>query len=152
FADRRDEVRYQIQDSVTFLTGDHTIKAGADVQSVDSRANALGDGTGTFNFNNTYSYSTNNVTRFRQNFGTSSDVTNTYYGVFVNDHVRVRPNLNISFGLRYERETAVDDADNFGPRFGVAWDPRGKGEDVIRFGAGIFYNRVLLRTVGDFIQ
>src|SRR5690606_29347822 len=101
FADRRDEVRYQIQDSVTFLTGDHTIKAGADVQSVDSRANALGDGTGTFNFNNTYSYSTNNVTRFRQNFGTSSDVTNTYYGVFVNDHVRVRPNLNISFGLRY---------------------------------------------------
>ncbi|HSI88662.1 MAG TPA: TonB-dependent receptor, partial [Pyrinomonadaceae bacterium] len=152
FADRRDETRYQIQNSVTILAGGHTIKAGADIQSVDSRANALGDGTGTFNFSNAYNYSTNNVTRFRQNFGTSSDVTNTYLGFFINDQIRVRPNLNISLGLRYERETAVDDNDNFGPRFGVAWDPRGKGEDVIRFGAGIFYNRVLLRTVGDFIQ
>jgi hypothetical protein len=152
FADRRNETRYQVQNTVTFIARGHNIKAGADIQSVDSRANALGDGTGTFNFSNAYNYSTNNVTRFRQNFGTATDVTNTYLGFFVNDHIRIRPNLNISLGLRYERETAVDDADNIGPRFGVAWDPRKKGKDVIRFGAGIFYNRVLLRTVGDFIQ
>ncbi len=152
YADRRDEVRYQVQDTVTYVAGGHTIKGGFDIQSVDSRANALGDGTGTFNFSNAYNYSTNNVTRFRQNFGTATDVTNTYWGIFLNDHVRVRPNLNVSLGLRYERETAVEDSDNFGPRFGIAWDPRKRGEDVIRIGAGIFYNRVLLRTVGDFIQ
>src|SRR3982750_2848819 len=58
----------------------------------------------------------------------------------------------MSLGLRYERETAVDDNNNFGPRFGVAWDPFKKGKGVIRFGAGIFYNRVLLRTVADSIQ
>jgi hypothetical protein len=58
----------------------------------------------------------------------------------------------MSFGVRYERETAVEDNNNFGPRFGIAWDPFKKGKGVIRFGAGIFYNRVLLRTVADSIQ
>ncbi|MDQ6785322.1 MAG: hypothetical protein M3033_00685 [Acidobacteriota bacterium] len=54
--------------------------------------------------------------------------------------------------MRYERETAISDNNNFGPRLGIAYDPFKKGKGVIRFGAGIFYNRVLLRTVGDFIQ
>jgi hypothetical protein len=60
--------------------------------------------------------------------------------------------LTISYGLRYERETAVSDSNNLGPRLGIAWDPFKKGKGVIRFGAGIFYNRVLLRTVADSIQ
>ena len=61
-------------------------------------------------------------------------------------------NVTLSYGVRYERETAVADNNNFGPRLGIAWDPFKKGKGVIRFGAGIFYNRVLLRTVGDSIQ
>ena len=60
--------------------------------------------------------------------------------------------MTLSYGVRYGRETAVDDNNNFGPRLGIAWDPFKKGKGVIRFGAGIFYNRVLLRTVGDSIQ
>ncbi len=152
FADSRNETRWQFQNTSSYIVGNHTLRFGADVQHVDSRARALADGTGTFNFGNVHNYSTNNVTRFRQNFGTSTDVTNTYYGLFINDEVRVRPNLAVNFGLRYERETAVNDANNFGPRIGVAWDPRGRGKEVIRLGAGVFYNRVLLRTIGDFIQ
>lgn len=152
FADSRNETRWQVQDSLTHIVGRHTLKMGADVQNVVSKVFGLGDATGTFNFGSVLQYSNNQVTRYRQNFGTAQDVQNTYYGVFFNDEMKPLRNLTVSAGLRYERETAVDDNNNFGPRLGIAWDPFKKGKGVIRFGAGMFYNRVLLRTVGDSIQ
>lgn len=152
FADSRKETRLQFQDSLTYVLGSHTLKGGFDIQNVDSKAVALGDATGTFNFGSVLSFQNNVLSRYRQNFGTASDVKNTYWGVFLNDEMRAASGLTISYGLRYEKETAISDNNNFGPRLGVAWDPFGNGKGVIRFGAGIFYNRVLLRTVGDFIQ
>jgi hypothetical protein len=152
FADSRKETRWQIQDSLTYIWGRHTFKGGADVQRVDSQVLGLGDATGTFNFGSVLNYTNNIMSRFRQNFGTAQDVKNTYWGIFFNDEMKVRSNLTLNYGLRYERETAVSDNNNFGPRLGIAWDPFKKGKGVIRFGAGIFYNRVLLRTVADSIQ
>ena len=130
----------------------HTLKFGADINHVNSQAISLGDETGTYNFGSVFSYSGNTLSRYRHNFGTAVDVANTYYGVFFNDEMRPWSNVTFSYGVRYEAETAVDDNNNFGPRLGIAWDPFKKGKGVVRFGAGVFYNRVLLRTVGDFIQ
>lgn len=152
FADSRNETRFQIQDSLTYMWNNHTFKAGADVQNVKSAVRGLGDATGTFNFGSVLQYSNNQVTRYRQNFGTAQEVKNTYYGMFFNDEFKPWANVTVSAGVRYERETAVEDSNNFGPRLGVAWDPFKSGKGVIRFGTGIFYNRVLLRTVGDSIQ
>lgn len=152
FADSRKETRLQFQDSMTYVEGPHTFKFGADVHRVNSKATALGDATGTYNFASVFNYSSNVLSRYRQNFGTANDVKNTYYGVFFNDEVRPMRGLTLSYGLRYERETAIDDRNNWGPRFGIAWAPFENNKGVVRFGAGIFYNRVLLRTVGDFIQ
>jgi hypothetical protein len=152
FADSRKETRLQFQDSLTYVLGSHTLKGGFDIQNVDSKAIALGDATGTYNFGSVLGFQNNVLSRYRQNFGTANDVKNTYWGAFINDEMRVGSNLTISYGVRYERETAISDNNNFGPRLGIAWDPFKKGKGVIRFGAGIFYNRVLLRTVGDFIQ
>jgi hypothetical protein len=152
FADSRKETRWQFQDSLTWIVRNHTFKGGFDIQDVNSQVLDLGDATGTFNFGSVLDYSNNKLSRFRQNFGTGSDVVNRYYGFFVNDEMRPASNWTVSYGLRYERETAVEDKNNWGPRLGIAWDPFKKGKGVIRFGAGIFYNRVLLRTVADSIQ
>lgn len=38
------------------------------------------------------------------------------------------------------RSTYSRDLNNFGPRFGLAWDPTGKGKLSIRSGFGVFYN------------
>ena len=152
FAGAREEIRYQFQDSLTYVFGSHTIKGGFDFQRVNSKAVVLTDSTGTFNFANVLQYQNNTLSRFRQNFGDANAVKNTYYGVFFNDEFKLYPNLTLSYGLRYERETAISDNNNIGPRIGIAWDPFNKGKGVIRFGAGIFYNRVLLRTVADFVQ
>ena len=152
FPDTRNETRWQFQESLTYLAGGHTFKTGFDIQNVDSKVVGLGDATGTFNFQSSLTFTQNKINRYRQNFGTSQDVINRYYGVFLNDELKPWSNVTVSAGLRYERETAVSDHNNIGPRLGIAWDPFKKGKGVIRFGTGIFYNRVLLRTVGDSIQ
>ncbi len=152
FPQSRRETRYQFQENFTYLIKDHTFKGGFDIQTIRSKATDLGDATGTFNFANIGTFQQNTLSRFRLNFGTGSDISNKYYGLFFNDEYKLRQNLTVNYGLRYERETSVDDNNNFGPRIGVAWSPFSKSEGVIRFGAGIFYNRTLLRTIADFIQ
>jgi hypothetical protein len=152
FADSRKETRWQFLDSVTYLAGSHALKVGVDFQDVNSKTTGLGDATGTFNFASVLTYQTNVMSRYRQNFGTASDVKNRYYGAFFNDQFKPFSTVTLSYGVRYERETAVSDNNNFGPRLGIAWAPFKSGKGVIRFGTGIFYNRVLLRTVGESIQ
>ena len=88
--------------------------------------------------------------RFRQNFLTESTQRNTYSGIFGHDEWRLFPNVLVSYGLRYERESIILDRNNFAPRFSVAYDPFNSGKTVLRFGAGLFYNRALLRTIDDF--
>lgn len=152
FPESRNETRWQFQDSLTYVLGRHTFKMGIDFQNIVSKDLGLGDATGTFSFNSVANYTSNVVTGYVQNFGTSQDVKNRYTGVFFNDQMKLWSNVTFSAGLRYERETAVSDNNNLGPRLGIAWAPSKSNKTVIRFGSGIFYNRVLLRTVGDSIQ
>ncbi|HLK68972.1 MAG TPA: carboxypeptidase regulatory-like domain-containing protein [Bryobacteraceae bacterium] len=67
-------------------------------------------------------------------------------GPFVQDDWRMRPNLTLSFGLRYETQTLVSDHRDFAPRFGFAWAPGkpgvGKQKTVVRGGFGLFYDRI----------
>jgi hypothetical protein len=71
----------------------------------------------------------------------------TYWDLspFLQDDWRVRPNLTLSAGLRYEAQNNVDNNFGFAPRVAFAWspaaDPR-KQTTVIRGGFGIFYQRV----------
>ena len=67
-------------------------------------------------------------------------------GVFAQDDWRVRPNLTVSLGMRYEGQTNIHDHADFAPRIGVAWGPGAKqgkpSKTVIRVGAGLYYDRV----------
>ena len=147
--DRR-ENRIQLQDSIAYVWGAHSLKFGGDYQRIRSTFIDLSDASGTFDFDSAGDFLANTPSRFRQNFQTQSIQRNTYTGIFVQDEWRLRPNLTVSYGLRYENESIVRDRNNFGPRFAVAYDPFRSGKTVIRAGAGIFYNRALLRTIDDF--
>jgi hypothetical protein len=147
--DRR-ETRFQVQEIFAYVAGAHSLKFGADVQRIKSTFIDLSDATGTFNFKSFGDFLANAPSRFRQNFLTTSTQRNAYSGVFAQEEWRTAPNLLISCGLRYENESIVSDRNNFGPRFAVAYDPFMSGKTVVRAGAGIFYNRALLRTIDDF--
>lgn len=65
------------------------------------------------------------------------------------DDWRVRPNLTLSLGLRYETQTNIHDWRDVAPRVGIAWAPGAGGKNsrpktVIRAGFGVFYDRFAL--------
>src|SRR5436190_8050059 len=75
-----------------------------------------------------------------------ADVSQTDFGFFVQDDWRVRPNITLSYGLRYETQTNAHSKYDFAPRVAVAWSPGAANSAkppkmVIRLGTGIFYNR-----------
>jgi hypothetical protein len=148
-SDRREE-RVQVQNVLSFINGDHSLKFGADVHRVRSTFIDLADLSGTFNFASAGDFLAGVPSRFRQNFQSSSTQKNLYTGMFVHDEWQILPQLLMSYGLRYEYETILRDANNFGPRFSVAYSPLESGKLVFRAGGGIFFNRPLLRTIDDF--
>src|SRR5579871_4214129 len=98
------------------------------------------------------------------------DIHNWGFAEFVQDDYRVRTNLTLNFGLRYETNTVIKEAHNllgnfdpnlglvqvgkqisspynpdhtnFAPRAGFAWDPWGNSRTVIRGGAGLMYETI----------
>jgi hypothetical protein len=149
-ASDRSEDRFQAQDALSWIAGAHSLKFGGDFQHIRSTFIDLEDASGTFTFSSAADFLANTPSRFRQNFQTESKQHNTYFGLFVQDEWRLKSNLTMSYGLRYENESIIRDRNNFGPRFALAYDPFKSGKTVIRLGAGIFYNRALLRTIDDF--
>ena len=63
-------------------------------------------------------------------------------GLFVQDDWKLRPNLTLSAGLRYELQSNVSDWRDIAPRFGLAWSPGKHSKTVIRAGGGVFYDRI----------
>ena len=60
--------------------------------------------------------------------------------MYLQDDIRVRKNLTLSPGVRYEAQTHLSDYNNVGPRFGVTWSPGKSGKTTLRGSAGIFYD------------
>jgi len=51
---------------------------------------------------------------YRQNFLTTSTQHNTYVGIFAQDEWRLKRNLTISYGVRWEDENILRDLNNLG--------------------------------------
>jgi outer membrane receptor protein involved in Fe transport len=68
--------------------------------------------------------------------------------LFGQDDWRLRPNLTLSLGWRWEDESIIRDLNNFAPR--IAVPTIHSNRTVIRLGADLFLQRALLRTIDDF--
>jgi TonB dependent receptor len=66
------------------------------------------------------------------------------FAIFAGDEWRVRPNLTLSYGLRYEGQSNVHDWRDWAPRVSIAWAVGSKRKTVLRAGFGMFYDRFAL--------
>ena len=124
---------WSIQPTVTSLLGNHSIKYGFDYRNLRERFNTAGYAAGRFFIDGTYTMqASNSGSTQRDRAGrdlaafllgvpvansnslidnpTEYDTSEDYYGMFVHDDWRIRPNVTLNLGLRYELETGVREA------------------------------------------
>ena len=65
-------------------------------------------------------------------------------GVYAEDDWKLRPNLTLSYGLRFESQSAISNKADFAPRLGLSWglgSAKSAPKTVLRLGYGLFYDR-----------
>src|SRR5579871_4920815 len=151
--------QYQVNDTLSTTRGKHQIKFGADVIIAHTGGNSKEFGgpiyLGSFTFKSctltlaaceSQSYLGNlaNVATYTQSYGnTSYTVNDALWALFVQDDYKIRRDLTINLGLRYEQQTFTDSRHDFAPRVGFAYNLHGDGKTVIRGGFGIYYSQIV---------
>jgi hypothetical protein len=140
----RTESGGKLNDIVTLSRKNQIIKLGVQIPNLNRRVyDDRRDSGGTFSFATLADYATGHPYAYTVQQG-PGHVSFWWreYGAFVQDQIRVRPNLQVSAGLRYDWQAFFHDANNVSPRASVAWAPHaGNGRTVIRAGGGLFYDR-----------
>jgi len=72
---------------------------------------------------------------------------NNYVGPFVQDDWKIRPNLTLNLGVRWDFDSQFNSKNNFSPRVGFAWSVTPK--TVIRGSFGTFYDHFRLGLARD---
>ncbi len=145
---------WQLADTASLALGEHFLKLGGDVIQSRSGGNGQEFGApfvlGQFTFLPgispaipTSSLTLAQVQRFTQGFGNVHySIDETLWSLFAQDDYRLRSNLVLNLGVRYDRQDLTDDTNNVSPRLGFAWSPGNDGKTTVRGGYGIYYSEV----------
>jgi hypothetical protein len=131
----------QVISDLDYIRGIHSYRAGLDVTGGQYRSDETSNYLGTFTFESLDDYNAGTPRSYTRRTG-NPDIkySSVQAGIYLQDDIRVRKNLTLSTGLRYELQNHLDDFNNFAPRFGVNWAPFKSGKTTIRASAGIFFD------------
>jgi hypothetical protein len=148
--------QYEIGDTLSAVWGKHQVKFGGDGILAHTGGDSKEFGgpiyDGEFIYNTctqavsicesqAYLGNIANVKSYTQSYGNANyTVDDWLWSLFVQDDWKVRPNLTINLGLRYERQTFTDSNKDFAPRAGFAYNWK---NTVFRGSFGIYYSQIV---------
>jgi hypothetical protein len=167
---------YELQNYTSIVHGNHLIKFGGRLRATSDSNQSAAEFNGLFTFPSITSYQTTEI-GLQQHLTPAQSraacakislnptidcgasqfsiisgqplaaVTLVDAGLYGQDDWRIRPNMTLSYGLRFETQNAIHDHGDFAPRISFAWGLGGGGKKaapktVLRAGYGIFYDRV----------
>ncbi len=155
--------RYEIQNYTSMALTRHFMRFGGRVRVTrqSNSSNALYNGVYSFNSIDSYQITESMLAQgatpsdIRLAGGGASQfviamgqpltsITYADMGLYAEDDWRIRPNLTLSYGLRYETQNDINNGGSLAPRVGIAWglgSSKGTPKTVLRAGFGIFYDR-----------
>jgi Carboxypeptidase regulatory-like domain len=137
----RRQTEFEFVDNVDYALKNHGVRFGVQLEAGHYHSDDSVNRFGTFQFASLAAYEAGRPTQYTQRVGDPSVSYSQYQvGWYAQDDFRVRKNLTISYGLRQEFQTNLDDPINLAPRVGFVLALGKKGTSILRGGAGIFYD------------
>jgi Carboxypeptidase regulatory-like domain len=154
---------YELQNYTSIAHGKHFIKFGGRLRGTLYSSSQDSGFNGAYNFSSLTAYQITEVglqegltpAEIRAMGGGASqfslvagqplsDVSMVDTGLYAEDEWRLRPNISLSYGVRYETQTGIPYEGNWAPRLSLAWGlghSKTQPKTVLRGGYGIFYDR-----------
>ena len=162
------ETRFSFADNLTWTSGAHTLKVGAEIAKTEDYQSQLSTQYGSFSYSSLNAFALDfsgntsgakNWNSYSQRFGNPTVDTNvTTYGFYVQDQYRAGQRLILNLGVRYDYtsipqptitnpdypQTAVIPSakDNLAPRAGISYTLTEDRKTVLHAGYGMFFSRV----------
>ena len=154
---RDNQDRFELENDTTEARGAHSIEFGARLRLTREANFSTSGFNGNYIYSSLSAYAANTPSEYDVTTGkANSNVALFDAGVFYQDDFKVRPNLTLSYGLRFEAQNWISDHNDWAPRVSVAWAPMGArstpAKTVIRAGYGWFFDRFSSDYVLDAIR
>jgi Carboxypeptidase regulatory-like domain/TonB dependent receptor-like, beta-barrel len=176
FPQARGDTTAVFSDTLHYLRGRHSLAIGGEVRRFYN--NNVSENIGSFGFASITNFLNDQANAFTVLQGSGDDkILEPAWGIFLQDNFKLRPNLTLELGLRYDYNSTPSEANNkfvgfdpatssleqvgtggFGqvyntnnkniqPRVGFAWDPFGDTKTVVRAAYGLLTDQPVTNSV-----